>query len=568
MPEKQYIICMRMRAPTLALLSAVTYSAALPNEFLPYGSPVIGIVSLIPLYAAFLFAADMRSAIRAGAVFGAISTMLSNYWLANFGEFSAWTLGGPTVGYIGYNALLAAVLYTILRLPRHIRPLAFTAAWTGYELLKSIGYLGYPWGLAAYSFGDVLPAMQIADVTGVYGLTFLVVYANAALAELWVGDLREKPLLSGRTVGAAWHFEPQERSIAATGTLPRRATRLLRTHATAPAVAHLVVAAGLFVVAFAYGRQRLNESREPTDTLRALLVQQNTDSWAPGNLGHTVQQLQSLSLDGLERNEHDLLVWSENSLSLPYAEYQEGYYSRTPANYPLTDFIADLEIPLMTGSPYVIDRESGEAWNAALLIEPGTGEILQRYGKQQLVPFAEHIPFWELPFVRRFFREVVGLQAVWAMGSEQTVFELPARNGTVAGAAPICFEDAFAPIVREMTHAGADVFVNLTNNAWSETNSAQYQHFVAARFRGIEARRALIRSTNSGLTGVVDRTGAQTASLPMFEAASLSVEVPIYADEPLTVYHRIGDLFAWIMIVATAAAVAAVAYRDSRRINS
>lgn len=557
-----------MRAPTLAFISALAFSAALPNEYLPYGSPAIGLVSLIPLYAAFLFAVDIRSAIRAGAVFGAISTMLSNYWLANFGEFSAWTLGGPTVGYIGYNALLASVLYTILRLPRHIRPLAFAAAWTGYELLKSIGYLGYPWGLAAYSFGDVLPAMQIADITGVYGLTFLVVYANAALAEAWVGRLRGEPALSALGAGQGRQPGPYERSLGPSDTLAERAVTLFKVTIAGPTVAHVVVAAGLFAVTFAYGQQRLNDTRPPSDTLRTLLVQQNTDSWAPGNLGHTVQRLQSLSLEGMDRANHDVIVWSENSLSLPYVEYRDGYYDRTPADYPLTDFIADLDVPLMTGSPYIIDEYSGEAWNAALLIEPGTGEILQRYGKQQLVPFAEHIPFWEIPFVQHFFRDIVGLQAVWAMGDEETLFELPTRNGTVTGAAPICFEDAFAPIVRDMTRAGADVFVNLTNNAWSETNSAQYQHFVAARFRGIEARRALIRSTNSGLTGVVDRTGAKTASLPMFEAASLSVEVPVYADEPLTVYHLIGDLFAWMMIAATAAAVSAVAYRDARRIGA
>ncbi len=530
-----------MKAPLLALLSASAFAAALPNEFLEYGSPFLGLVALVPLYAAFRVAPEMRTAMRAGAVFGAISTMLSNYWLANFGEFSVWTLGGPTVGYIGYNILLATVLYTLMRLPSSLRPLAFALAWTGYELLKSIGYLGYPWGLAAYPFGDVIAAMQIADVTGVYGLSFIVVYMNAAIAEVVIDRGYRGVRAHAASVGGSLH--------SALHRLPLR---------------HLLLAVVLLALNFGYGWHRISQPAAPDDTMRVALIQQNTDSWQPGNLSNTLSILQNLSLEALEYREHDLLVWSENSISVPYQQYRDTYLSRTPTSRPFTEFIEQIDTPLMTGSPYLPSDTGQTAWNAALLIEPGTGDIIDRYGKRQLVPFAEHIPFWEFEPIQHFFRNVVGLQAAWSRGDSRVLFDLPTQSGTVAASAPICFEDAFASLIRDFTRDGADVMVNLTNNAWSETDSAQFQHFVAARFRAIEARRPLIRSTNAGLTTVVDIDGTTVDALPMFEAGFLSVDVPLYTSGGLTAYHIWGDVFAYLALAATAAFVAAIALGQQR----
>jgi apolipoprotein N-acyltransferase len=120
--------------------------------------------------------------------------------------------------------------------------------------------------------------------------------------------------------------------------------------------------------------------------------------------------------------------------------------------------------------------------------------------------------------------------------------------GTVHFGAPICFEDAFTGVVRGFRHGGADVIINLTNNSWSRTESAQIQHYVAARFRAVETRTALVRSTNSGLTGVVDGHGRLQASLPMFERGSLAVEVPVY-DTGMTVYTRYGDYLPQLFLV-------------------
>jgi apolipoprotein N-acyltransferase len=452
---------------------------------------------------------------------------LSNYWLANFGDFAIWTLGGPVVGYTVYNAVLAVVLYRLLQLPIRLRPLAFAAAWAGYELLKSSGYLAYPWGLAAYSFGDVLLMQQIADVTGVYGLSFLVVYANAALAELALDTVRP--------------------------VLPRPETA---DRGMAPRVArHVWIAIALFAVAAGYGHIRLWGRPEPVDTIRAALVQPNIDPWQFGNLSETLTTLQRLSEEALERGDHDLLVWSETSLSIPYREYRRGYYDRNPDHQPFTEFLSSLDVPLLTGSPYIHVGPTDRIWNAVILIDPDTGDLLERYGKRHLVPFAEHVPLWELEPVRQFFQNVVGLTAVWSPADERVLFDVPTRHGSALAAVSISFEGAFAPLARDSTRGGAQLLINMTNNSWSRTESAQYQQFVVTRFRAIEARRTLMISTVSGLTALVDWDGTKLDSIPMFEEGALVVDAPIYESRSRTIYHLWGDSVGWAMIAVAMASL-------------
>ncbi len=507
-----------MKTVLLALTSSVFFPLALPNEILLFGSPLLGLVALSPLYAAFVLAPDRRTAIIAGIIFGAISTALGNFWLANFGDFSVWTLGGPIVGYIGYNWLLALALYAVTRLRTDLRPLLFASVWTAYEFLKSIGYLGYPWGLAAYPFADLVVFTQIADLTGVYGVTFVAVYLQS---------------LAGEAVLRFSHQEPDSHRVT---------------------YRHAVFALILVLSVAMYGVIRLNDQPATDTRLRVALVQQNSDSWETGNEEQTLRTLIRLSQDALRRYDPDLLIWSETSLRLPYVTYADSWFERVPQDVSIRDFLRDSPVPLLTGSPYLPHGRGGIAWNASMLLEPD-GSVSAVYGKRQLVPFAESVPFWEWEPMQRFYLEMVGIQAVWEPGDRMTIFEIPGRDGPVYAATPICFEDAFAGVVRAFHRAGADVLLNLTNNAWSETDSAQTQHFTAARFRSIETRLPLVRSTNAGLTSIVDRHGRLQDSIPMFEEGVLFAEVPIYRGQGLTVYSTVGDVFAVGMLGITIASI-------------
>jgi apolipoprotein N-acyltransferase len=544
-----------------AAASGLLLAAALPNEFIPYGTPLIAPIALIPVFYALLRSRRIRDSIRIGVIFAVISTGLSNYWLANFGEFAVWTIGGPIIGYSLYNSLLFPVLQRIMQPPvRAERIFVAAAAWAGYEFLKSVGFLGYPWGLISYPAGVFLPLVQHVDVTGVWALSFLFAATNLLGAELLYH--RERV---GRGSG------PNERVEIPT-LANELAARQYDVEIAAISKGLILRSTGfclvLLTIMMAYGYRSLTRTVPVRAELELVMVQNNTDSWERGNEEPSLLVAQRLSRRGLRELspvEPDLIVWSETLLRRPYARDRQ-YYRSFPANDPLAAFIAEAGVPLLTGGPHV--ARYGEDWlsyNSTLLINP-QGELEQHYGKRQLVPFAENIPFWEFQSVRNFFREVVGIYGTWTPGPEITLFEvaLQNRDTPLRFATPICFEDAFSGVARAMVREGAEVLINLTNNSWSQTNSAQTQHFVAAQFRAVEMRTTLIRSSNSGLSTIVDPHGRRVLELPMFEQDYYAGRVTIRQSPRPTIYTRWGDYLAWAFLILVTATLAVREFQSRR----
>ncbi len=152
-------------------------------------------------------------------------------------------------------------------------------------------------------------------------------------------------------------------------------------------------------------------------------------------------------------------------------------------------------------------------------------------------------------------------------GKERTIFRVPlSAGGELAFGAPICFEDAFSDLCRRFIRDGADLWMNLTNDYWSKTVSSEYQHFQVARFRAVENRRVLVRSTNGGVTTVVGPTGRVQAMLPLFERDTLAVTVPV-ATGPLTPYTILGDWFPWALAAVLFALLLFDLARGGRRVR-
>lgn len=530
----------------LAAFSGLVTALALPNELFPDGSALLGAVSVVPYFLALAGARTLREGSRMGAVYGAVSTLASNYWLAFFEDFSVWTLGGTTLGYTLIHAFLAVVLVRFLREERLWRPFAVAAAWTGYEYLKSVGFLAYPWGLLAYPPSNILVYVQHVEITGIWSLSFITAAVNAVLAE---------PLLRLRDRFASLH----------SGSV----------HTLRPAIAASWRQAGfvllLIALAVGFGVWRFANPLPVAGHMSAVLVQQNVDQWRAGQEEPSLRRGQDLTREALRDADQppDLVAWSETSLQRPYSRYRD-FYRTHPAGDPFAGFLREIETPFLTGAPVVLDAENWELMNGAILLSP-SGRLIDYYGKQHLVPMAENIPFWDFEPVRQFFGNVIGLTGRWSVGNEYRLFEIPVADPGVQSVrfgAPICFEDSFGYLARGFVYLGADVLVNLTNNAWSRTDSAQIQHFVSARFRSIENRRSLVRSTNSGLTAVIDAYGRVTAELPMFESAALTAEIPIYDTKELTIYTRYSDWLGKLLLGVTMliAAVLFLRDRDYRRL--
>ena len=495
---------MLARGMPLAVCSALLLALALPNDLFPLGSPLFGVVCLAPLLVALYRSRSYGHAAWLGALFGACSSVLSNFWLLFFQSFSVWTLGGVTLAYVGYHALLAPVLRFAASGPRVWRPFAVAAVWALYEYLKSSGYLGYPWGLVAYPVHAITPLVQFVEITGVWGLCLLMAMVNGVAAE-WLELLLQ----------------------------PRRPVpaRLWRGSA---------VVALLVIAALGYGALALKREIPATGSADLVLVQHNANPWLSGDDEGTMRTLEALTAEGIaaERATPDLVVWSETAVR--YAVVAPQGPDPSPPQAPAA--LPRLQVPLLTGVPWIVSEDPLTAMNAAMLVAPG-GAVLEHYGKQHLVPFAESVPFWELPAIRHFFSQVIGLHATWVPGGEATIFALPLRSGGLMHfATPICFEDAFPDLNRRFIRAGADLLINLTNDAWSQTVSAETQHFVAAKLRAVENRRVLIRATNGGVTAAIDPWGRVIGdAAPLFTATWLRLQVPVYRPLTDTPYTRFGD---------------------------
>lgn len=515
---------------------------ALPNEAFKYGFPPLGFLALVPLWTALLDTETYGDAALTTAIFGAFQHALSSYWLYFFKDFAFWTLGSTTIAYGVVYAVFGLYLGFFARKGGAGRPLAFAALWAVFEYMKSNGFLGYPWGLLAYTQTRFLALLQIADTTGVYGVSAVLALWNAALGELILG-----------LVAAGRPSPPRPGTGEARGPFSRRLF-----------LSYIIYSAALIAFTLGYGLVRLGQTPPVRTTLKVLMVQQDVDPWNTGDTAALEANIR-LSEEALARSpgvKPNIILFSEMSLGAPYQDSYD-YYSTEPAARPFIPFIRTTGSYVFTGAPDVLSWKPLRAMNAVILIDP-QGRLVASYGKIHPVPFAESIPFWEYKPFRHFLEHVVGLDSGWVMGHVYTIFKLPTNSGVVRFGAPICFEDAFPSLCRQFFLRGADLLVNLTNDSWSTTESAEIQHWAAARFLSIEFRRTLVRSTNGGLSCVVGPHGENLIALPFFTPAAKIVDVPVYETSSPTLYERFGDWFAVFMMLLCGLWAIIIIARDLR----
>jgi apolipoprotein N-acyltransferase len=190
-----------------------------------------------------------KTAALAVGAFGAVQHGLTSFWLWFFQDYRIWTLGSTTLAYFIVYAVLGLYLWLFLNRGGRGRPLGFILVWTAFEFQKSVGFLGYPWGLLPYSLTDALPLLQIADLTGLYGVTAVLAACNAAVAELLLGiGSAKRPALSARA-----------------------------------RLGYSILAFCLVAGSLGYGLVRMATPIPRIGSLDAIIVQQNTDPWADGD---------------------------------------------------------------------------------------------------------------------------------------------------------------------------------------------------------------------------------------------------------------------------------------------
>ena len=503
----------------LLTLSAILFSLSFPSFIKTNGFPLLSWISLFPAFIV-TYRMNWKRAPFYGLFLGLISYALFNYWLSSFHPLTIFIV--PLL-YAAYYL----ILFPFLKLSNTLFPrysfVVNTVIWTGYEYLRTKGFLGYSYGVMGYTQYLFPPLVRLSSLTGVWGVSFLVIFPSAfigyALKDVFTGsaagNLKELLNQSGSALIRA--FSSGEKAV----------------------LTYFV----LIALALVWGMASKTELKG-LDTWKVSLIQQNIDPWQGGfeTYKESLYRLKKLSTMA-KKNNPEIIIWSETSF-VPAIEWHSKYRT-DPDVYGLVkelkDFLAGETIPYLVGNDEgrLITDENLQSrrvdYNAAIFFV--NGETKDIYRKMHLVPFTEHFPYKkQLPWFYDLLEK--SDTHFWEKGKEYTVFE----SGRVKFSTPICFEDTFGYISREFVRRGADVIVNITNDSWSGSVPAEVQHMMHAVFRAAENRRSVVRSTNGGITCIIDPNGRIISRIDPFEESWLTGLVPLNKGN-WTIYTKAGDWF-------------------------
>jgi apolipoprotein N-acyltransferase len=488
----------------LAVLSGILLILAFPQ----FNLEILSWLALVP----FLWSINKKSLLRA-AFLGFISgfTFFAGllYWVYNvlteYGHIPGWLSIFFLLLLFAYLSLYFSSFAFLLRWISHKTGLSeiFFAPplWVSLEYIRGFLLSGFPWELLGYSQFQTLPMVQIAEITGVYGVSFIILLSNVAL-------YRAALNLASRH----WKKGPQE----------------------------ILLAGILIAVTGVYGLWKLSEMEKPGKPGReygVALIQGNIRQdikWEPRFQEETLKIYSQLTLRAKD-SRPDLIVWPETAT--PFF-FQNTY----PFQGRILELASQMKAPLLFGAPAFERKELQiNHFNSAFLVSPEK-KILGRYDKIHLVPFGEYAP---LAGVLGFTRDIIGAMGDFTSGKEVKDLSLPWGNFGVL----ICYEAIFPDLTRQFVDRGANFLVNITNDAWFGKSSAPYQHLSMVTLRAVENRVPIARAANTGISALIDPSGRVVASTDLFTREVLSGKIRISSSS--TFYSQWGDLFSFLCLGIT-----------------
>lgn len=506
----------------LALFSALLLELPFPIAGpLPPWRAAFGWIALVPLFCA-LFRSDdgssrqylLRCALLA-YLCGVVWYVFNCYWV--YQTMTTYAQGVSPLGGVGilllfsavlglYFALFGLILAFLRRSSGGIMvPLAAAPfIWAAIELLAA-HLTSVPWDQLGYSQVDNLLLTKLAPFTGTYGISFVLVAANALLAAALLAKSIHIRLRIGTgsillivllQLGSFFSSKPSSTSSYAVLLQP-----------------NLDVGAYNIWIGPEWNRRV------------SWMQQQSLRTCTPAYLGMPVPNSQLITPPCSQNvPPPGIVVWPEA---------QSPLYSDSPRTAALLRSLAiTAHAPVIAG---MLGHDETGTYNSAVFTS-ADGSPAGRYDKVHLVPFGEYIPYRKLFFfAHKLTEQLVDLQR----GKSRNVF----RAGGHTFGVFICYESIFADEIRPFALNGAQVFVNISDDGWYGDTSAPWQHLNMARMRAIENHRWILLDTNNGLTTAIDPSGRVTYSAPRNVETSLVVRYG-YEDD-LTFYTRYGDVFAF-----------------------
>lgn len=409
-----------------------------------------------------------------------------------------WLIHVTMLGWIVlsiYLALFFVIFGLIFNFSKKLKGFYFvlfiSSAWVCIEFFRSIFLTGFPWALLGYSQYKNLFIIQIADIFGAYGVSFLVLLTNAAIYKA----------LENKKSCIKYCF-----------------------------VVFIIIA-----LTFSYGYFRLNQ-KLAGEKLRVSVIQGNIpqdEKWQyelmPYILGKHLTLARLVS-----KEKPDIIIWPETSI--PGALEEEPLLFNN-----IISLAKDIKTDLLVGT---ISARGGSYYNSAALVSK-EGKIINRYDKLHLVPFGEYIPF---PRLFSFVSDIAPAQiGDFGFGKDYTVFSLD-KNKNNTFSVLICFEDLFAYLSRDFVNKGAKFLVNITNDAWFKKTVEPYQHLQASVFRAVENKVWVVRAANTGVSCFINPNGKIVSSVQdkdtqeeIFISGFKTQDISL--DKRTSLYSRIGDIF-------------------------
>ena len=481
-----------------ALLSGALLFLSFPK----FGLGFIAWISMVPLFIALRGITSLRKAFFLGFIAGFVAHIGIIYWITyvvvHYGYLPVYLgiaimflLAAYLSLYIGLFA--AGSVYLKRKLPLVVFA---PALWIGLEYLKSNLFTGFPWENLGYSQHANIIMIQITDLTGVYGLSFLIMLLNVAVYEVMTEKSR-------------------------------------RAFATAASVILL------WAAVYAYGVYRINQIStllKNAPSMHVSLIQGNIDQsikWNKNYQDETIQIYEALTL-GKPTEKSGLTVWPETAVPFNYQEENDLHHRIRNLSIKTQNWL------IFGSMSYMSDTRKRDYFNSAYLLSP-QGDIRGKYDKVHLVPYGEYVP------LRKWFPFISSLAAGIGDFKEGRGFN-PISMGDKKIGILICYEGILSEAGRMYKNKGADLLVNITNDAWFGKTSAPYQHLSMTIFRAVETRLYLVRAANTGISAIVDPTGKIAGQTRLFEKAQMSGDVR-FISLP-TIYTLWGD---WLVFLSFAA---------------
>lgn len=397
-----------------------------------------------------------------------------------------------------FPALFGVGYIYFKKLPLIPRVLVLASLWTALEFLRSTLFTGFGWVTLGHSQYRNLLLIQIADVIGLYGISFLVILVNLFVFETLRIIFRKN----------YEHIDELRR------------------------LQYIILA--ILLGCLAYGIGTFTNAKFPS-SVHVAVVQPNVPQsikWDERYMPSIVQG--TLDLTNIAAKSHpDLILWPETSLP--------GVFSEEPAYVEQIQLkVLDLKIPLMMGA---ILSENDHYYNAAILIG-ADGKMKGHYNKIHLVPFGEFLPLRPL---LGWLNRYIGLED-FTSGTKYTLF--PIKDNQYKFGVLICFEDALNDLWRNFTRSGAELLLNITNDAWFLDTKEPFLHLQCSVLECIMNKRSLVRAANTGVSGFIDPLGRiidlvhDSKGKNTFVTAVASADVPV--NKTLTFYTKYGDVFTYL----------------------